>query len=315
MSVTSQEGFTVRYLIKELVLGATDSVALTVDEFEAIATAHREMKVILSVEGKFGALIENYFDLQQDMFSISMRGQAFDGWSLSKTYADVNLLNRRLMNLLTTCRSYVDQVGQDLRSTGELGDARARRFKEERARHYDTSFSYRFMEEMRNYVQHRGFPLSGILKRSRLLDVDRRELGLEFSLGLTATVESLLADRRFKKKVSSGLIGIQGKIDVGLRVRDYVALLAEVHCGLREELSPVLDSADAVISSAIVRYGCCGSECPPGLYAVEEDVTGECVKKLWLNYSSGLTCRSEMKKYAGLSAILRQRVVYSSGPI
>ena len=63
----------------------------------------------LFLEEKFDLLMENYYDLEKDILTSSLRYLIFYG-NLQKQMHDSRLsITRSLINLLTTCRLYLDQ--------------------------------------------------------------------------------------------------------------------------------------------------------------------------------------------------------------
>jgi hypothetical protein len=68
------------------------------------------------------------------------------------------IINRLLMNFLSSARSYIDLTKSRLSHTDAV---LAARFVKLCSTEYDTSFSYRLLEAVRNIAQHSGLPLKG----------------------------------------------------------------------------------------------------------------------------------------------------------
>lgn len=63
-----------------------------------------------------------------------------------------------LINFLTAFRTYLDHTGTRLHRQYGKDSPQARAYRAATVRAYDSSFAYRFMSKLRNYVQHAGFP-------------------------------------------------------------------------------------------------------------------------------------------------------------
>ena len=70
-------------------------------------------------------------------------------------------VNRHLMNFLASFRSFIDHSETHLHNADASGTWK-QRFKERASAFYDAVFAYRFLYELRNYVQHCGLPFGGI---------------------------------------------------------------------------------------------------------------------------------------------------------
>ena len=68
------------------------------------------------------------------------------------------LAGRVLLNYLSSTRFYVDQMQRVLTRRFGHGSKEIGQFRLALAKAYDTSFAYRFLSRLRNYVQHRGLP-------------------------------------------------------------------------------------------------------------------------------------------------------------
>jgi hypothetical protein len=68
-------------------------------------------------------------------------------------------LNRYIMNLLTAVRTFLDHTERNLTHRHGKDSEQFQAFKKATAEAYDSSFAYRFLYKLRNYVQHRGMPI------------------------------------------------------------------------------------------------------------------------------------------------------------
>jgi hypothetical protein len=84
-------------------------------------------------------------------------------------------IDRRLSNLLSSCRLYFDQIAHLLGETFGTASTEATRVNQERNNAYDQSFAYRFIEALRNFVQHRALPIDNITFRRHRVKRDAGE--------------------------------------------------------------------------------------------------------------------------------------------
>jgi hypothetical protein len=76
-------------------------------------------------------------------------------------------LNRRLLNYLSSFRTFVDHQERQLKGLESVCTDPYGMFRDRASFHYDNCFSYRFLWRLRNYVQHCGLPLGGFAVTSR----------------------------------------------------------------------------------------------------------------------------------------------------
>jgi hypothetical protein len=96
------------YGLTRLVLGANAVVPLTDQEYQDLSAAKAHVLDALLIEQKFDLVIENDLELEEELLSSTARymlhGETGYGWFQNERA----LINRRLMNLLSVCREYVD---------------------------------------------------------------------------------------------------------------------------------------------------------------------------------------------------------------
>jgi len=68
-------------------------------------------------------------------------------------------LNRRLSNLLSSIRLFLDHSEFAFKRKYGKKSEEVEAFKKYASEKYDSSFSYRFVYKLRNYVQHCGIPI------------------------------------------------------------------------------------------------------------------------------------------------------------
>jgi hypothetical protein len=179
-------------------------------------------------------------------------------------FFDIRLsLNIRVVNLLTAARLYVDQLNNNVWAcVPSLTDAK-KIVQSFFSKEYDENKEYRFMEALRNHVQHRGLPVHWTQLSSRWTSLEDDGL-LEFSMELVCQRSYLEEDGRFKKNV---LAELDEKIDLKSAARSYVESISNVHESVRNIIAESVQSARESIEEAHRRYKVVHSESLAGLRA------------------------------------------------
>jgi hypothetical protein len=168
---------------------------------------------------------------------------------------------------------YVDQVNQNIREcipdVTDSKDAVKSLFSDK----YDNHKEYRFMETLRNYVQHRGLPVHHTQFGSRWTSLDDDGL-MEFSMELASDPLFLEENGGFKKVV---LDEWNGKIDLKQATRKYVELFSEVQEAARAIIAESVTAARKLIEEAQNRYRLIHSGSLAGLSACKCPEEGEII--------------------------------------
>lgn len=228
-------------------------LSISEEEYHAITEAKEDLFKILFVEEKFDLVVENYLELETCFLDSAaqhmVRGIQDYEWS----HCQRRLFNRRLANLLSACRSYCDYTKKIIPDVLSDTVGAAARLETVFASHRETNFSYRFMEQLRNSVQHHGFPIHTVAYTSGWegKDDDSR---LVYGISIYAESASLQEDGKFDKCVLRTIDELGGSVDIKLHAREYVATLSDAHEQLREMTQRVVEAWDAKVLGAIERF-------------------------------------------------------------
>lgn len=256
------------YLLRAQVVGAAPEIPLTAEEFADLHQAHLALTAGLALEGKFEILLSNYLELEKEVLGLAAEQMVRGEISYERMAVAHRAINRQLINLLTTARLYVDHLPHH---TNEItGKARQAEVEALLNAEYDTHFFYRFMEALRNYVQHRGFPAHGLSFPGNRVEGKRRDF--VFSVEFSASKQRLADDDKFKRSV---LNESPDSIDLKAACRFYVECLGRVHLAARAMTTPVLDEARNLVEAAMQRYEVAYGRKPTGLAALERSDQGK----------------------------------------
>jgi hypothetical protein len=133
------------------------SVEIDVKRFEAVESAKNVCLFALGLEEKFQLVVDNYIEwetelLKQAQASILRQTNKFEAMQHRIVLA------RRLTNVLTGFRLFVDQADHALSKIFGNPSDELQTIKQFKAKLYDNCFGYRFLEALRNHVQHCDFP-------------------------------------------------------------------------------------------------------------------------------------------------------------
>lgn len=265
------------YALTRLTLGNPPKIEIDANRYAELKNAKEIQVAALHVEAIFEMLIRNYKEFEREILTLTLAHVVRDYPTWAGMFSDRFLLIRRLANLLTTARLYIDQAKHTVSSSSvNLGCTKSQ-VEAAFSRQYDKLVGYRIMEALRNHIQHRGVAVMGVSYLGRIEEREDGEPLWNFGLDLMLDMESLRRDESFKESVLREIELLpQEKRDLVLFVRQYVEGLGHVQeqlCGL---IQSAIDVADDAIDKAVTDWTKAGHD-PIGLSAVRfrEDSTAE----------------------------------------
>jgi hypothetical protein len=211
------------------------------------------MSVVLGLEEKLELVVANFEEFERELFNLSHRSLTRRDFEWATMSADRLLLNRRLANLLSACRMYIDHGKHDL-GHSSLPDGLRDAFKIRLSAEYDRVLGYRVMEALRNHIQHKNIPTKGIAFPSHRDENESGAVSWSFSVLLKLDLEELAADK-FKATVLQEIRNRPHEDrDVVFWVREYVESIGKVHEEMREQLHDSITEADRAFAEAIDEW-------------------------------------------------------------
>jgi len=234
--------------------GPSHVIEISADEFHAIKQAMNNLFILLDTEEKFGMIIYNFLEYERELLSLALEDMALRGAEWSKMRGALALVNRRLANVLTVARLYLDHIKHDVAAMyGGTGEQLTRITRATNTQ-YDSRLGYRVMEALRNVLQHRSFPIK-IMNWCK----DREERADECFLRHRVTAHLRLTDlernEKFKKSVLEELRRRrEDQIDVGPLLREYIEGLSLVHMDVRLASDEDMQQWLSVVMKPAARY-------------------------------------------------------------
>jgi len=271
-----------RFALSRLVLDDPSEVTISLEQFTKAAGAHERMQLVVASEEKFDAIARNYLDFERDMLNCALE-TALVGFGQGMEQMGVRrLLNRKLSNLLSATRSYVDFM----RHSAKLvlpSEIDATSFIGLFLEHYDKSLPYRTLEVLRNHAQHAGFPIHSVQYSTTAI----REVSgtpLKRTIAPILDTQELEQNERLKKPVVLEITQYGKKVNLKRFVREYVASMASVHERFRELASPILSMDASIIQELAQTFSSSTgmATVPMPLYASSFEGT-KCVQRIFLN--------------------------------
>lgn len=222
--------------------GEGTSVPISKDDTYRIFAARRCLAEITSLEEKFVAIIEGFKALETCVFRSAMDIMLYaDGSSPTAWEEAHSEFGRYVLSFLSMVRLYQDTLVTHARevSRGEIPDDEVAQLLRDA---YDTSFSYRVMEAVRNYTQHRSFPVHTSEYIMTAKD-NRRHYGVEFQF----RAEDVKESKRFKRLVLEEIERDDGQVDLAWCIRNYFGKICDVHRELRDKLTSYKEDAERTL--------------------------------------------------------------------
>lgn len=223
------------------------------DEFlldEQLATKLVDcMKRVLTVfefECRFANIIDNYLSFEVELYRVSLLELAGRNKETEDSWLFLRHANRWVANILTSCREYFDASSKTIDS---CFDNPQYSFDDLRSLQYDGVLSFRFMEFLRNYVQHKGFAvLNATFARSNSDYEGIRRQSVSFNVQ-----KSYLASSDKYKKVEADLETFEENFSILPHLREYIDSISAIHADARTQLEGTLLDDEAFVRDQISR--------------------------------------------------------------
>ena len=294
-----------KYLVTILTTGNNPELVIDKSKFEQLKQAKDYLSEILSFEEKYELLLSNYMELEKECLLISAQKMVYED-NEYMNFFDIKLLfNQRVVNLLTTSRLYIDQLSQHIKACNLDIDIKSF-FSYE----YDNNFEYRFMEALRNYVQHRGLAVhfTSIGTNWTSLDDDGE---MQFKTRVYTKKAEVDKDSAFKKSVAKEM---PDKVDIIYASRSYIESISKVHSNIRKILTDVAIHSRQIIEEIIHEYEKINNGKSNGLsviYSVNNGKYDEILDKFYITLEwDNIRIKLERKNQSLVN--LRKRFVSSS---
>lgn len=259
-----------QYGLVNWAIGENVFLKLTPAKYKQLNTAHKGLWEALQIEEKFNLVIENYAEFERELLTQANDLVIFSNTSWSELQTDKHAINRRLVNLLTTCRLYIDQVPHNINLIYGKGSNQSSDTKRQMSAEFDGNVEYQIMEQLRNHVQHRDIPIYGITKNRWLEDYKTDNSKFKFCVEPKLSVTSIREGGCFKPAILKELEGMGGEVDVRPLIRKYIACIYNIQKSIRKQMKDDIKNWADLIINAEKRYKA-KQKVAPGLAVVRRN--------------------------------------------
>ena len=245
-----------KYFLKLAGLGSFPIHDIDKHVFDEIKYARTVLNNSLEIEARFDLLISNYLELENELLTHAANAMVRSEYEYADAYRVQLSFNRRLVNLLSTSRMYVDHLNQFVIVKGLPREDAQSKFKQFLSREYDDKLEYRFMDQLRNHVQHRGLPVHWI-QYNHSSENENHKSNRFVSMEMAFRKADLGDKHKFKKSVYKEIADV---VDLKLSARVFVESLGKVHGKVRKLMKGTIEEAKSVYEKAIKSY----NEIQPG---------------------------------------------------
>lgn len=253
-----------KYVISTRGLGNYPELEIKKENYDQLKMARLCLSAAMALEEKYELLISNYIDLEKECLNVSTEYMVRRSSGYTDFF-DIRLLfNKRIVNLLTSTRLYIDQIQQHVKTCLPNDPGIEIAVKSLLSAEYDQSFEYRFMEAIRNYVQHRGLAVHST-SRHQGWDSHEENAELEYKTRLFTDKSEVESDKAFKKQVSNEM---PEQVDLIYASRVYIESISKVHCKIRDLISNVTEESRNQIDKFRNKYADISEGKQVGIYAI-----------------------------------------------
>jgi hypothetical protein len=240
-----------RYVLCRYAMGHRGEIEITKGEYQALAADIRTLVEVCDAEEKFNAFIDNYFELERGLLEESLRAMLYQNHSADNLLSPKNTINRRIINLLTSVKLYLDSYPQHAKRL-LAGDA-LENVKRAPSRAYESSLAYKVMEALRNYSQHEAFPIHGWTVNHWLDDSVEPNVHWA-SVNPSLDFDCLAKADSFKRSVLKELQAVGGTLALKPFIREYIERLGTVHAEFRTATKAFTAEALGRLKAAVDRF-------------------------------------------------------------
>jgi hypothetical protein len=191
------------YHIESPIFDPDVSVDLTDTDYAAASRAITGIETIVAIEEKLDILLENLREFEEELLRFALYQSHHRDLSWTQFRLQRHVVNRRVLNVLSAARMYLDQVRSDISVLYGKDSHQHQAIESETATQYDGSFSYRFMEVLRNHVQHHSLPVSEVALRTKHEPAEDHQTEsharIRHSVIPALDTQRLLSNRRLKQ--------------------------------------------------------------------------------------------------------------------
>lgn len=293
-----------KYYLQKFALGQNSRIGITEKELNELKQAKDALTNFFSLTENYRVVVESYRTVEKAKHDAELDHILYSRFGYDNFSDTIVALNSPIVGYLASARYFLDSTDKILPKI--LSPAQVESFNEFRNNIYDSTSEYRFVEALRNYVQHRELPVHTVTYHNYVKDRNNIETSDKVSsLSLRATRQTLQEDRKFKK---AALEGMPVVIDIIYCIRFHMEEMWKLHDYLVRFHLGIADNARAIVSSAIERFEANTGERSLGLYAIAQLTETEVTEKVPLLLDWDDARRAALKRIGNLNNLHKRYV-------
>jgi hypothetical protein len=235
------------------------TIMIEKQRYEEVKRAQIACLFSVELEEKLALLLDNFAEFEFELLRLSENSLIWPNRNQMDAMQERLTLDRRIVNLLTSCRLYLDQTDRGISRLFGNPSKQLNAVKHFKSDLYDNHKGYRVMESLRNYVQHSSLPVNLITynlsrNKGRVMDY------IQFMVIPQLSCRNISKMAIFKKSVLKELIQQGEKVDLRGPAREYVECLVRLHSKLREVISNRVIDSRSTYQAAVKEYSCVDGE-------------------------------------------------------
>ena len=265
------------YVLKVLTSDQQPEIEISREDFQELRSAKQTLLKALACEEKYELVIHNYLVLEKEFSGIAIQEMIRSSFR-QHNYLDLRRsANINIANLLTSARLYTDSLHKDISTCLQNSGDSEKRINKIVREEYRNNFHYRFIHELRNYIQHEALPTHGIRTGERLAQNKQVEGYSEFFVN-----KKILSGGNFCGKI---LGEMDDEVNLVLAIRHYIEAVNKIHVQARGLIELQVAEARRCVEAAINRYKTANAEINSviGLYAISCNELSSEIEKLSLS--------------------------------
>jgi hypothetical protein len=223
----------ISYELRHHVLDSGGAISIDEAKYAEYGHAHEVLLNALYIEEKLDLLLENFVEYEEALLSIGLSRMVFQRNDWTEFRNDISMVNRRLVNLLSACRAYLDQLPHHINEICDPSKNEAGILRRAMTEQYNSVFGYRVMEALRNYAQHRGSPFQSSDFSETCEWCGERQVKV-FTVDPFLEPTRLSQDGEFKKAVLDEMSQRGEAVYLKPLVRQYISSIIEIHRQARD---------------------------------------------------------------------------------
>jgi hypothetical protein len=259
-----------KYVIRPLLPEIKQEQQINEAEYQEITDARKLAWDILLVKEFFSYIIRNFYELENKIQTIETEAnnnldrfrETLRNGSFSRE--NTHILNLLVMNLLTTCRAYLDlfnyQNNQDKKREVFAGKDDIRktlqRIKKE---HHDQNIVCSFFWQLRNYAQHHSRPI-----KSSPTTINNQGKKIGFAVDVNKILKKSDETQKLKIYIETNLFKLNysqqdlqeypDKLNIRMLIKEYILLIQKINEKFNEKSDLKFQEAKNILNQKVIHY-------------------------------------------------------------